>query len=1129
MHKSFVRQWLCMAVAAIPILATGAAPAAAQQHPVADATGFQPTREYFSQLPFEHVDTFTGSLVLTFTDLVLSGNQGRDLRFQRTFNSKSGRWTWGLARYPLHIRDRGMPPVGTDRQTAVFSFTPFIFTADGALHRTMPIQAIDTRTAASINQTMGVVGTSQFWRYHRQSYDLYLADGTHCRYERDPADHERRRLTNCYSPHGHEEFTVKWEASSLLITQHFGFDNREVEVQLTETRLPNTGDRVPTSITFLGNTWTYEWGDVTRVQPPIGPGWEIASGQGVILTTPNGGQITYEIENQRFPNLDTEQYRDVHSLVLARKTMLDRCDTDPCTAEPKVWTYTYNNQTANGTTAVQTPDGARIVYHHESYPVSGWTEDDEDWVVTRRDVFARDGENWIPVQQETREYATLPLPSLSSTALSMRDIVRDGRRFRTVYEYADTDYGDYHRPFRITDTDEGGPFQRVTRREYRHFDPGVGRLNVGHLTREQVTVNGETFERSWDINPNSGLLMSQTIHGVTTTFQSFAYGNPGMAVDATQKLTHFWYAWGQLRRIQTPKTAVERVIAADGTLRSETRFVNSAKPQTTTFEYNKLRLEKITPQQTTGSRHPTILEYDDARGAWTRVRRGNSVTTTRRDGFGRTISTENGEGSAVVKMTTEYDAEGRRTYEGYPHTTNDIGTRIAYDVLGRVVSRTNPGGTSSSRTYRSGAIDIVDENNRTTTHHVAAFGEPDDMRLVGVTDANGKTWRYEYNALGKLTKVTAPDGKIRQWTYQPVTSFLREETHPESGTTRYTHDAIGNVRTKTDANGQTTTYDYDDAHRLVKVTAGTQVTYMSYEIGSDNRAWTRIGPVNTTFLYDQAGRPSGHQTIINGRVLETRYELDANDNMVGIFYPSLRRVGYKFDAENRITQVSDMLSGTRYAYDFTYHPSGAVTGYTAGNGIGSRFTYDQNRYWITDIRSGPLGLAYNRYDGVGNILEIDDARGSTPWRQTFSYDNLDRVTSATGAYGTMGFTYDDHGNMLKSGNDDFIVDAALRMTYRNNNQFTYDANGNIRTGPYGAYTYTPDNQMATATVNNVVTSYAYDADQWRAMKTEPNSTTYYIRGTGGQLLSEVSIEGTAAPKFRDYIYAGSRLLAVVSR
>lgn len=38
-------------------------------------------------MPWEHVDPFTGNVILRFTDVVLPGNAGFDLVVQRTYNS----------------------------------------------------------------------------------------------------------------------------------------------------------------------------------------------------------------------------------------------------------------------------------------------------------------------------------------------------------------------------------------------------------------------------------------------------------------------------------------------------------------------------------------------------------------------------------------------------------------------------------------------------------------------------------------------------------------------------------------------------------------------------------------------------------------------------------------------------------------------------------------------------------------------------------------------------------------------------------------------------------------------------------------------------------------------------------
>jgi uncharacterized protein DUF6531 len=80
-----LRGWLggaaCVAVLAVAASSWG-------DNEVFDARGFARNRDYFSQLPYEHIDPLTGNLLLTFTDLVLPGNAGLDLRIQRTYNSK---------------------------------------------------------------------------------------------------------------------------------------------------------------------------------------------------------------------------------------------------------------------------------------------------------------------------------------------------------------------------------------------------------------------------------------------------------------------------------------------------------------------------------------------------------------------------------------------------------------------------------------------------------------------------------------------------------------------------------------------------------------------------------------------------------------------------------------------------------------------------------------------------------------------------------------------------------------------------------------------------------------------------------------------------------------------------------
>jgi hypothetical protein len=116
----------------------------------------------------------------------------------------------------------------------------------------------------------------------------------------------------------------------------------------------------------------------------------------------------------------------------------------------------------------------------------------------------------------------------------------------------------------------------------------------------------------------------------------------------------------------------------------------------------------------------------------------------------------------------------------------------------------------------------------------------------------------------------------------------------------------------------------------------------------------------------------------------------------------------------------------------------------------------------------------------------------------------------------------------RHGADTFAYEpATLRLSSRNGQLFGYDPNGSLTSDGSATYTYTARNEMTS--VNGTSTSYHYDADEWRMMKVTPTSITIYFRGPEGQLLTEMTFSGTTSPTFRDYIYAGSRLLAVIEQ
>ncbi|MGH9348018.1 MAG: hypothetical protein ACRD26_12225, partial [Vicinamibacterales bacterium] len=172
--------------------------------------------------------------------------------------------------------------------------------------------------------------------------------------------------------------------------------------------------------------------------------------------------------------------------------------------------------------------------------------------------------------------------------------------------------------------------------------------------------------------------------------------------------------------------------------------------------------------------------------------------------------------------------------------------------------------------------------------------------------------------------------------------------------------------------------------------------------------------------------------------------------------------------------------------------------------------------------------SYEDYDGVGNARRIRDGR-DPDHPQTFTYDALDRLHLATGPQWALRYEYDDHGNRVSIPNGTtYTYDPQTRrLATQDQVSFQYDANGNVTSISGQPFTYTPHNMLRT--VDGPVTSFAYDADQWRVSKTSGGVTTVYVRGPSNALLTEWQNPGQPAETIRDYIYAGTRLVAVVRR
>jgi RHS repeat-associated protein len=209
--------------------------------------------------------------------------------------------------------------------------------------------------------------------------------------------------------------------------------------------------------------------------------------------------------------------------------------------------------------------------------------------------------------------------------------------------------------------------------------------------------------------------------------------------------------------------------------------------------------------------------------------------------------------------------------------------------------------------------------------------------------------------------------------------------------TSYNYDDAGQLLKVTLPDASYLTYSYDDAHRLTSMAdnLGNSITYTLDAMGNrtneevrdpaNNLAQTRTRVYNTlNRLFQEIGAQS--QT--------TEYTYDDQGNTLTVKDPLNHTTSNQYDALNRLKQVTDPgLGVTQYAYNGldaltqVTDPRSLATSYTV-NGLGN----------LTLQASPDTGNTSKTYDTAGNLLTQTDAKSQVT---TYAYDVLNRVTLIT--------------------------------------------------------------------------------------------------------------------------------------
>ena len=577
----------------------------------------------------------------------------------------------------------------------------------------------------------------------------------------------------------------------------------------------------------------------------------------------------------------------------------------------------------------------------------------------------------------------------------------------------------------------------------------------------------------------------------------------------------------------------------------------------------------------------TTYTYDAAGNLETITESNGSVTTVAFDGRNRSISTtRNG-----VTASSTYNAAGEL------ETTTDVLNRTltyGYNTAGFMEDITDPAGNFIYYGYNSlgqREEESIHQADSTVTHYQRTnYGDP----ATNPNLPSGKPWKtihrnyndtedlettYTYDASGNITTVTDANNNRTDYVYD-VFNRLYQVIQPGNIITTYSYDSQGNLRTVTDAEGHATTYTYDDLGRLVgTVSPDTGTTLYSYDEAGNLRYKTQNGQT-IEYQYDVLGRlthiiysdPAENVTMaydtgtgnyllgrlasvtdssgtvnysydINGNLIsETRtvagvtyitgYGYDAAGNLRSITYPTGQTITYEPDVfDPTMIGAVTLNTSQTLASILVYEPFGPVSEMTLGNGITVSRTYDKN-YQLTELTQGTLMDRSYIPDAVGNIELITDNLDAGR-SQSFDYDDLYRLTFASGGYGTINYTYDNVGNRLSrtKTNGTNTQDAygyypgtnRLRtITGTHPELFLYDDDGNTTSRTPGA-----TNPNPTVTIPS---DFVYNSSGQRAQKTGSASTIYHY-DQSGQLIAETD---TAGNLIRLYVWLHGQPLAQVT-
>ncbi|MFJ7494289.1 RHS repeat domain-containing protein [Streptomyces sp. NPDC097727] len=395
----------------------------------------------------------------------------------------------------------------------------------------------------------------------------------------------------------------------------------------------------------------------------------------------------------------------------------------------------------------------------------------------------------------------------------------------------------------------------------------------------------------------------------------------------------------------------------------------------------------------------------------------------------------------------KFDALGRTVEKYYPvtepkgaaNTTFNTAydtvapTKETFDVLDRSVKTVQADSDSTSTAYgfgpdRSGVSrfekTVTDGNGRKRVTYTDAREVTTAVKELH--DSEPVWSSYAHDPMNQVTAVTDDKNNVTRAGYDGLGRRVSYDS-PDAGRTETRYDLAGNVTSEITANlraaDKAVEYDYEYS-RLKAVHYPTfPANDVSYDYGAPGavgNAASRVSEVHDAAgtvkrAYGALGEVTKETRTVTAvheapRTYDTSWRYDAFNRVLAMTYPDGETLTYDYDSGGQVKRATGTKNGTDYTYvdRIDYDKFGQKVLQQAGNGVRTTYTYDAEDRRLATLKSQPSGgavfqdLGYT-YDKTGNIASLannapqgGDIGG--PSTQTYGYDDLYRLTSASGTY-----------------------------------------------------------------------------------------------------------------------------------